>query len=196
MSDTTGIQCDDATMQQALAVAAEDSQAGIGAIEQLLADYPDDARLHFLKGSLLIGIKRFIGAHQSLQRALEIAPGFDLARFQLGFFELTSGEGASAIRTWLPLKTLPATHYLHRFSEGLEHLISDRFEQCIACLREGIAVNAENPPLNNDMQLIIDKCSHLLSEHPADHATAENTEVSATSLLLGASRFGTSGRGN
>lgn len=176
--------CDEAVMQRLLAAAGEDSGQGVAAIDAALADHPSDPRLHFLKGSLLIGLKRFVEAHDALARAVEIAPDFALARFQLGFFELTSGEAEAARETWRPLRALPAGHWLLSFVTGLEHLIADRFAECIAALREGIGANAENPPLNHDMALIVARCEELLAAQAGAEAAPETAEVSATSLLL------------
>lgn len=61
-------------------------------IDRLLARYPDDPRLHFMRGSVLAGLGRAIEAHEAMARAIDIAPGYALARYQLGFFELTSGK--------------------------------------------------------------------------------------------------------
>lgn len=188
MSDTMNGQCSDAQIGEILQISAADTMAGVAAIDAALADFPEDARLHFLKGSMLIGEKRFIAAHAALTRAVAIAPEFYLARFQLGFFELTSGEAETAKATWQPLHALPDGNYLKAFVEGLEHLIGDRFDQCIASLRAGIAINQENEPLNNDMRLIIDRCDEILAGGGSSIAAGEDDAVSATSLLLGAKR--------
>jgi tetratricopeptide (TPR) repeat protein len=172
--------CSDEEMQHLLAAMQSDSPDELALVERMIDAYPEDARLHFLRGSLLAGSARPIEAHASLSRAVALAPDFVLARFQLGFFELTSGEAGRALATWQPLDTLPRDHYLHHFVTGLRHLIADEFPQAIAALREGIAVNGENPPLNRDMQLIIDECSGLTSA--ASAGTGE--EASATSFLL------------
>src|SRR6185369_9480952 len=148
---------------------------------------------HFLKGSLQIGLKRFVGAHHSLSAAVALAPEFHLARFQLGFFELTSGEAAAASDTWAPLfAVLEPDHWMRRFVEGLEHLAADRFADCIHCLRAGIAANQENAPLNADMALVIAKCEEQLGTGPSESGGANTAdadeispEISATSFLLG-----------
>jgi tetratricopeptide (TPR) repeat protein len=146
--------------------------------ERLIDAWPDDPRLHFLRGSMLAGRGRPIEAHAALTRAVQLAPDFALARFQLGFFELTSGEAARAITTWESLQELPPGHYLALFVAGLRHLVLDHFEETIAALQAGIAANEENLPLNRDMQLIIDQCRELAPGAPAE------AETSATSFLL------------
>lgn len=187
MSDGGKGQCGEARMREILEVAAADTMAGVAAIDTALDSWPDDARLHFLKGSMLIGEKRFIAAHSALTRAVALAPEFHLARFQLGFFELTSGEAETARATWLPLHSLPDDNCLKVFVDGLEHLIADRFEACIAELRRGIALNRENGPLNGDMQLIISQCEEILGGNKPGSDEGEEA-VSATSFLLGTSR--------
>jgi len=185
MMEASGDLCADETMQQLLVTASEDSQRGVEAIAAALEEYPGDPRLHFLKGSLLIGLQRFIEAHGSLSRALEIAPDYHIARFQLGLFELTSGEADAAAATWKPLHALASVHPLATFARGLEALIADRFEQCIAMLREGIAANDENLPLNRDMELVIEQCQALLAaQAPPRDAGDRADAVSATSFLL------------
>lgn len=168
---------DEQAMQALLRVVGEDAVAGLAQVGALLADHPDDARLHFLRASLLVGT-RPIEAHAAFRRAVALAPDFALARFQLGFFELTSGEGARAIATWEPLLALPDGHYLRHFAVGLTHLIHDRFADAVAALREGMARNTETPPLSADMQLLIAECEAQAVGAPVP------TEASAASFLL------------
>lgn len=177
--------CDDTRMSEIVAAAGSDPEAAIGAIDAALSAWPDDHRLHFLKGSLMIGLKRFIGAHSAMAKAVALAPEFAIARFQLGFFELTSGEADAAKSTWQPLKAqLPAEHWMLYFVDGLEHLAADRFAECILALRHGIEHNTENLPLNTDMSLIIEKCAELLGNEGSAPSSG-NDEISATSFLLG-----------
>jgi tetratricopeptide (TPR) repeat protein len=180
--------CSDENLQQLM----ESMQSGNGEelriADGLIARNPEDPRLHFLRGSILASIGRPIEALPALQKAVEIAPDFVIARFQLGFFQLTSGEAANALSTWGPLALLPEGHYLRSFVAGLTHLIRDEFEAAIRQLREGIAVNEENPPLNRDMQLIIDQSAALLAQAeaaPAPAAGEDGEAASAASFLLG-----------
>jgi tetratricopeptide (TPR) repeat protein len=173
--------CDELKMQELVAaLAVEEDQ--IERIEALLEDYPEDPRLHFLRGSNLIGKGRLIEAHRALSRAVALAPDFAIARFQLGFFQLTSGEAENALETWGRLDRLPDGHYLRKFVDGLRCLIRDDFAGTIANLEQGIAINAENPPLSRDMGLIIENCRPLLSGAGAAESGEET--ASQTSLIL------------
>lgn len=171
--------CDEDKMQ-ALVAAMQGDEDQIERIDSLLGDYPEDARLHFLRGSILIGQSRLIEAHRALSRAVTLAPDFAIARFQLGFFQLTSGEAENALETWGRLDRLPDGHYLRKFVDGLRCLIRDDFKGAIEDLEQGIALNHENPPLNRDMQLIVDRCRPLV----AGAAGADGEAASETSLIL------------
>ncbi len=194
--------CSDAEMAALIEVMEQAGGGDVEAADALIARFPEDPRLHFMRGSLLAGSGRPIEAHGSLARAVELAPDFHLARYQLGFFELTSGEVDEALSTWGPLLRLPEGAYLRRFVEGLTHLIRDEFGEAIACLRSGIALNRENEPLNNDIRLVIGQCEALLAggevqgrsekegrekdgREEAGHEEEGRSDLSATSVLLG-----------
>ncbi|MEQ1809132.1 MAG: hypothetical protein ABL889_04345 [Terricaulis sp.] len=173
-------QCDDSQLQGLLDLYRTEAAERIEATQALIYEFPEDARLHFMLGSTLIGDGRLIEGHASLSRAVEIAPDFAIARFQLGLFQLTSGEADNALDTWGRLDRLPEGHYLRCFVDGLRALIRDEFVQCAEHLRAGIALNTENAPLNTDMGLIIEKCEEIRS---AGSASGE-APMTETALIL------------
>ena len=179
--------CPDDELQDLMSAMQADDRDELARADRLILAYGDDARLHFLRGSMLAGIGRPIEALSSLRRAVELAPDFAIARFQLGFFQLTSGEAADALSTWGPIALLPDGHYLRYFVGGLTHLIRDEFDETIARLEEGIAANVENPALNGDMQLIIDQVRAVQQANRASATGASDENegsASATSFLL------------
>lgn len=176
--------CNDSDLQDLMAAIASDDRDEIARIDRLMAAHPDDPRLHFLRGSVLAGIGRPIEALASLKRAVEIAPDFAIARFQLGFFQLTSGEAVDALTTWGPIALMPEGHYLRFFVGGLTHLIRDEFDETVERLNQGIAANDENPALNNDMQLIIDQVTAIQRAAPPSAPDENGDAASATSFLL------------
>lgn len=174
--------CDDERMLALVEAYKHDDPDRWDQTNALLAEFPEDARLHFMLGSMLIGEGRFIEGHASLQRSVQVAPDFAIARFQLGFFELTSGEADNALETWGRLDRLPEAHYLRRFVDGLRCLIRDEFAQCAEHLQAGVALNTENPPLNRDMGLIIAKCDEIRSG--AIYSDEGQEPMTETALIL------------
>ena len=158
-------------------------------VDTLAARYPQDARLHFMRGSILAGRGRAVEAHAALAKAVALAPDFPIARYQLGFFELTSGEVDNALATWGPLLRLPEDHYLRQFVEGMAHLVRDEFAEAIARMEAGMARNQENPPLNADIRLLIAECEKLARGEAA--AMPADSDQSLTSLILGQFGAGT-----
>lgn len=159
-----------------------DDHRDLDKIDRLLGLFPEDPRLHFMRGSTLAGKQRAIEAHQSLQKAVELAPDYALARYQLGFFELTSGEADRALSTWGPLLQLPTGNYLRRFVEGLTHLIRDEFAPAIEQFEAGMALNEDNPPMNGDIALLVAECRKALG---GGAQRDDDSGESATSFLLG-----------
>lgn len=174
--------CSDQQMAELIEAIGDDDLHDVEKIDRLLSAFPEDPRLHFMKGSTLVGKQRMIEAHLSLQKAVELAPDFAVARYQLGFFELTSGEADKALATWGPLLKLSKDNYLRRFVEGLTHLIRDEFEAAIGEFEAGMAINGDNPPMNHDISLLIAECRKMLD---GGAAPADDTSESATSFLLG-----------
>ena len=175
--------CDDAEMAKLVERISASDIDDLAALDEALRQFPKDPRLHFMHGSVLAGRQQHALAHAALSQAVELAPDFHIARYQLGFFELTSGEADLALSTLGPLLRLPADNYLRKFVEGLTHLIRDEFELAIARFHEGIALNTENEPLNNDITLLIGECEKANKGTPPDDSGGE--DLSATSILLG-----------
>lgn len=183
--------CNEREMRE-LVAKLESGAADHRAIEACLSSYPKDPRLYFMLGSMLAEEGDATGAHDALRQAVALAPDFHIARYQLGFFELTSGEADRALSTWGPLLRLPEDHHLRKFVEGLTFLIRDEFVPAIASFREGIALNRENEPLNNDIRLLMSQVEQLSRgdtemNRPDDGGDGDQ---SATSVLL--NQFGVS----
>jgi tetratricopeptide (TPR) repeat protein len=161
----------------------ENEAAGSKMLDHLLDEFPLDARLHFLHGSLAAAGQDYASARIAMRRAVDLAPDFAIARFQLGFLLLTSGEPHAAQEAWGPLHLLPPDHHLRIFVLGLCRLIADEFDEAIGLLLDGIGRNSENPALNGDMQLIVEETRRKSVEQ------VEGEPLSHTHLLLQQSAF-------
>lgn len=175
--------CPDEEIEPLLALAAQDEEAAIERIDTLFATY-QDARLLFLKGSLFAGSQRYDEARHEMHAALALSPGFDLARFQLGFLEFTSGFPEAAARVWARFQEDGEKSAFRLLAQGLMHLGQDRWADARRFLLEGMALNTDHPLINNDMQLLLDELSEkgLLADQ--DLAERDSAMSSVDQLLL------------
>src|SRR4051812_35723206 len=120
--------CPPEQLQSVLDLARTDDAGALRRLEDLIRDHPMDARLHFLRGSLLAAVREYEQARSAMTRAVDIAPGYSVARFQLGLLELSSGDPAAASQTLAPLQALADADPFHWLSRGLAHLMRDEFE--------------------------------------------------------------------
>jgi len=121
---------------------------------------PKNAAVIYFTAVIYAQINMFDRALAMMQQAVELNPALDIAHFQIGLLYFTSGRVSEAIEAWRPLNRLGDEHPLFLFKAGLEALSREDFEACRHYLSQGIALNAENEPLNNDMRKIL----HRLSE--------------------------------
>lgn len=178
--------CADDQITSLVDLLGADEIAGTRRLEEMLTAYPGDPRLHFLHGSFLAGNGDYGAAVRVIRRAVDLAPDFDLARFQLGFLLLTSNEPYAAQEAWGPLHGIARDNYLRIFVEGLCHLIRDEFDQASALLAQGISANHDNLPLNADMQLLIDQIAArpLATSETSEAQGFADEPVSAAQMLL------------
>jgi hypothetical protein len=114
-----------------------------------------------------------------MSAAIDLAPDYAIARWQLGFLEFTSGNAAEAEQIWRPLSDLPTDAPLRLFAEGLNRFGRDEFAPAFELLERGISLNTENAFVNSDIQLLMDTAREKLA------ASSEGAEPSsATHLLL------------
>ncbi len=130
-------------------------------LEDAARAHPSDPRVLLLLAAELVHAKELDRAEAAYTAALQLAPDFAIARFQLGLLQFTSARPAVAQATWAPLELLGERNPLRLFKAGLELLAQDRFEEARRFLEEGLSVNPDNPALNRDMQLVLDRIAQV-----------------------------------
>lgn len=180
MDQTLDAPCPDEALLETLTLAGQNDAAALARIAELLAVHGSDARLHFLRGSLLAGQRDYAEARTAISRAVEIAPDYAIARFQLGLLELSSGDAAAADATLEPLAGQASGDALVLFARGLRHLARDNFDEAEALLRQGIACNREHPLVSGDMEMILAG----IAESRAQAAPPPDESLSAAHMLL------------
>lgn len=133
----------------------------IALLDLAAREHPADPRPLLLLAAEFVHAKRLDQAEAAYLVALQRAPGFAIARFQLGLLLLTSGRPAAAFATWAPLEQLDEKEPLRLFKRGLEAMAHDQFERARQLLLSGIALNKVNPALNRDMQKVLDRLAEL-----------------------------------
>lgn len=153
----------------ALAASRRDKrEEAIAFLKRAVALSTNDARLHFLLGAEHAQIGLYERAIEEMHRALQLDPGLDIAHFQVGLLHLTCGRPQAAADAWTALDRLDPADPLYLFKTGLLHLSRDEFSDCEARLREGIAANRSNQPLNQDMaRMLAEVRSRLASNRRA-----------------------------
>lgn len=157
-------ECDDRTLAEAGQLMASPSEETSASLDALVARFPRDARLAFLQASMRVSIGQLVSAHEAFERTLELAPAFALARYQYGFFLLTSGQVSLALETWGPLDQLPDGDPLRHFLEGMRCLVRDDFDGVRNHFLLGIAANTTNEPMNNDIRLLLTQIEALAAQ--------------------------------
>ena len=125
---------------------------------------PRNAELRYLLGAEMAQSRDYDGAILELSAAIALNPMLHVARLQLGLLHLTLAQPHHTIAVLAPLEDLGDADALKHFKRGLETLIKDEFDACIAHLERGIELNGANAPLNGDMQLIVDKVKVVVAE--------------------------------
>jgi tetratricopeptide (TPR) repeat protein len=172
--------CPDPLLAEAIALAGNDDVSGRERVAALLGDYPSDPRLHFLYGSLLAAEGRYEEARMAMRQSITLAPDYEIARFQLGLLELSSGDAAAADLTLEPLAAGRSESALALFARGLRHLARDELATAADLLRRGIACNPDHPLVSRDMELIIAR----IEEEGGATQEEKGEPVSAAHLLL------------
>ncbi len=138
------------------AVAANKTQ-GAAEIRELLRFYPEDPRLHYAAGAVLAAELNFEEAMAAMTRALELAPHFSHARFQLGLLAIRAGDCARAGSILAPLLDLSLDQPLRHLAEGLAHLLACRLDEAVECLRFGMIVNWSKAGPDREIQSLLEQ---------------------------------------
>ncbi len=135
----------------------ETKETDLAELRRAVLDEPRNGERRYLLGAELAQQRDYEGAVMEMSAAVALNPLLHVARFQLGLLHLTLAQPHHTVAVLAPLEELPDDSPLKHFKHGLEALIVDDFAACVRALEHGIALNHDNAPLNNDMQLIVSK---------------------------------------
>jgi tetratricopeptide (TPR) repeat protein len=163
--------------------AANDSAGAIALLKEAAGRSDANGITHYLLGAEYAQLGLYDRAADAMEAALALDPTLALVRLQLGLLWMTRADAAQSARVLEPLDTLPASDPLHQFGLGLRQLARDEFAAARTSLRNGIAANTSNPPLNADMERIVAQIDAL--DAPKEGAAIDQAEL-ARQLMLSA----------
>jgi tetratricopeptide (TPR) repeat protein len=131
------------------------TEAALDFFAQASALRPASGVPHFLIGSEHASAGRMDEAETAFANAVLLAPEFALARYQLGLLHFSSQRAALALVTWQPLFDLPATDPFGHFVRGFAALAQDAFAEALQHLQRGLACDAGNPAVAEDIRKVV-----------------------------------------
>ncbi len=179
--DSNTLQEADRLVQAGLAASrANDVNTALQLFAQASAIHPASGVPHFLAGSEYAALGQFEKAEAALANAVLLAPDFHLARYQLGLLQFSGGRAAVALVTWGALFALGDEHALGHFVRGFAALAQDDFTGAKSHFQEGLARNADNDALSEDVRKVLARIEDVQSEE----APAADADGSAANHVL------------
>ncbi len=157
MNHNTLAMLDQAELQQLAlnASAANESASAIAYWKEAVSRADASAQAHYLLGAEYAQIQMYERAIDEMEAAVALDPSLSVARLQLAMLLLGANQAARADEVLTVLEQLDNGNPLHHFGAGLRHLIAERMAEALHSLGQGVALNHVNPPLNHDMQRIM-----------------------------------------
>lgn len=175
----------DSLISQGLAASqANETGQALRFFEQASELAPESGMPHFLIASELAAAGHMEAAEQAFARAVLLAPGFELARYQMGLLQLALQRTPQALLTWQPLLDLPPTEALGHFARGFTALAADRFQAAWEAFAAGLACESVNPGVIADVRQVMARIESELGGSPGTGAEAGQSHV----LLSGYAR--------
>lgn len=122
-------------------------------LEGLVAREPESAYAHYLLGALHAQAGLTEQAETSFRTAAQLAPDFQIARFQLGQLLLVLGRIEEARTELAPL----ADPTLQSYANGLLAAADGNLPAAIELLETGLELPQDNAPLAEDMHRLVAK---------------------------------------
>jgi|GEM_PF-589888 len=162
--DRYPIACDDDRIDAIKAAMNRSDDEALALLDAAVAEFPADARLALLRGSVYASLNAYPQAFADLSQAVVMAPELHAARFMLGYLELCHRGAAQAIAVWHPLTRLGENEALGDFARGLTALVTGEPDQARAYLQRGLETNRDHPELSPFVQSLIEKSHEIVAD--------------------------------
>lgn len=175
------------------AIQSGQDYVAIAHLKQARSLEPENGVVTYMLAAQHAQLGMFDRAVEEMREALRQAPDLEMARFQLGLLLTARDETVEARELFQPLANGAQVPALEWFAGGLIDLIDEKVADCRAKVEKGLAVNHDNPALNNDMQRILAQLpdgeadagvAAQAAAPPADRSQNEADEATSNSLYL------------
>lgn len=161
----------------------------IAELRRAAVNDPRNGEIRYLLGAELAQHQRYDEAVLELSAAIALNPLLHTARFQLGLLHLTMAQVHHATAVLAPLENLEDDAPLKHFKRGLDALAVDNFPEAVASLERGMQLNRDNPPLNADMKLLLDRIRATMASN-AEAAARTGGDSAANAVRTDFSLYG------
>lgn len=152
----------DALIAQGLAASlANQSKTALDCFAQAIDCEPASGLPHFLIGSEHAQLGRVQDAEAAFTSAVLLSPEMSIARYQLGLLQFASDRLPTALVTWQPLLALTESDPLRHFVTGFIEMQRNQPALAIQHFRRGVELNHGSPPMNRDVERVIQQLAAL-----------------------------------
>ncbi len=172
---------------------AHDSEQALALFARASAACPQSGVPHLLAGAEHAALGCFDQAEAAFAKAVLLAPGLDVARYQLGLLQFSGGRVGVALVSWQPLFALDDALALGHFVRGYAALAQDDLAKARAHFVRGLACHADNAPLASDIQKVVHAIDSLQGDAPVPAPTLTQdaaAQLPAQMLLANYGKFG------
>ncbi|WP_440994250.1 tetratricopeptide repeat protein [Cysteiniphilum litorale] len=154
-----------------------DKESAIRLLKYVIDNEPENAQAYFLLGAEYAELQLLHKAISSMQKALQLQPDMMMAVFQLAVIYLYMGDTAAMTQYTQRLTSeMVEGHYFHYFGQGLNALANENFTQALDDLSKGVAVNQENPALNQYVENIVNAVGKINQPNTKSELLQENNK--------------------
>ncbi|MBB4727837.1 hypothetical protein [Xanthomonas arboricola] len=154
----------------------------------LLEQDPACAQAHYLLGAQQAQLGELGVAEQEFTRALQLAPGLVMARFQMGQLLLVTARNSEAVQMLMPLSE-SVDGAIGTYASALISIANDHIELAISQLQMGLAQPQPLAALRVDMQRLARMLSEVQQTAGTMQADTAETLPGASMLLSNYSRY-------
>lgn len=180
--DSSTIQCSQTTIDRITALMQTSDEDALTAIDEAMAQWPSDARLHLLRGAMLAHQTQYDEARTALSRAVVLAPALDMARLMLGQLEVTENRPAEAVVTFRPLAMHGNDEATRLFATGMIDLLEGRLSAAAENLQASLSTSPPVPALASHVHALLKGIDEAL--HGQNDETP-SVDSAANHFLLG-----------